>query len=191
MDIVFKKVYVLLHTNADGSTTDMGEANDHQTLQALYDDLNDALVMSIIEGVVKGNLITHVPKTKLRMRYCSKNGVYLQNIATEPVSNLVNNHDDFFRYYQEYKRSLYNDRSINKEMADTLLMVLKESPKVLSQIRSDEQNWFSEQMAISKKNGTPMIVHSYPRFKSHELQGELETRMKAALQVLSAADKKN
>lgn len=190
MDGVFKKVYVILHTNPDGSTTDMGEANDQESLQKLYDTLNETIVLSIIDGIKSKNPISHVPKSKLRIRYCSKNGVYLQNLATEPVLNLTNTHDEFFRYYQEYKRSLYGDRAINLKVADMLLVAIKEIPTVRQQIMIDERTWFDEQLAISKNNKTPLIVHTFPKFKSHERHEYLGKQVQEALQVLiSASDK--
>jgi hypothetical protein len=191
MESVFKKIYVLLHTTADGSTTDMGEANDPEALQKLYDTLNDSLVLTIIDSLKRDAPIPFVPKTKLRMRYCSKNGVYLQNIATEPLTNLVNTHDDFFRYFEKYKRSLYGDRAINKEMADTLLKAIKDEPLIQEQIRMDERCWFNDQIALSRKNGTPMIVHTFPKFMSHERLDALKKAREIALEILSTDSNKN
>ena len=190
MEGIFKKVYVILHTNPDGSTTDMGEANDQEALQKLYDTLNETVVLSIIDGIKNGKPISHVPKSKLRIRYCTKNGVYLQNIATEPVLNLTNTHDEFFRYYQEYKRSLYGDRAINLKVTDTLLMAIKEIPTIRQQIALDERTWFDKQLATSKENGTPLIVNTFPKFKSHEFLDYLLKQVQDALQVLTAASGK-
>lgn len=191
METVYKKVYVLLHTNPDGSTTDMGEANDQDSLQKLYDALNDTLVLKIIDSLKTNNSALFVPKTRLRVRCCNKSGVYVQNAANEPVLNLVNTHDDFFRYFEKYKRSLYGDRGINKEMADTLLRSFKEEPVLHDQIRLDESNWFKEQVATSRANNLPIIVRSYPKFPSHERLEALQKGRELALQVLSGASQKS
>jgi len=187
MESVFKRVYVLLHTTADGSTTEMGEANDQEGLQRLYDTLNDNLVFMIIDSVKREAPTTFVPKTKLRMRYCSMNGVYLQNIAAEPVSNLVNTHDDFFRYFEKYKRNLYGDRAVNQEMTNILLKTLKEEASVRMQIGKDEQTWFKEKMEDFKSRNAPMIFTSFPRFKSHEYLDKLLADSKRALEELGHA----
>jgi hypothetical protein len=187
MDSVFKKVYVLLHTTPDGSTSEMGEANDQEGLQRLYDTLNDNIVFMIIDSLKRDAPSPFVPKTKLRIRYCNINGLYLQNVATEPLSNLVNTHDDFFRYFEKYKRNLYGDRAVNQEMANILLKTAKEESSVRMQISKDEQTWFKEQMSDFKSRNVPMIFTSFPRFKSHEYLDKLLADSKRALEELSVA----
>jgi hypothetical protein len=189
MEGVFKKVYVLLHTTPDGSTTEMGEANDQEGLQKLYDALNETLVLTTIEAMKKEGTPLFLPKTKLRIRYCSKNGVYLQNVATEPVNNLVNTHDEFFRYFEKYKRNLYGDRAINQDFANTLLKAMKEEPVIREQIRTDEKNWFADQVASSKANKTPIIISSFPKFSSHEHLNRILKESEAALKGLVFSDK--
>jgi hypothetical protein len=187
MESVFKRVYVLLHTTPDGSTIEMGEANDQEGLQRLYDTLNDNIVFTVIDSLKREAATPFVPKTKLRMRYCSMNGVYLQNIATEPVNNLVNTHEDFFRYFEKYKRNLYGDRAVNEEMTSVLLKALKEESSVRQQIGKDEQTWFKERISEFKSKNLPMIFTSFPRFKSHEYLDKLLADSKRALEELSSA----
>ena len=191
MEPVFKKVYIILHTNSDGSTTDMGEANDLDALQKLYDTLNENIVISIIDSLKRGDTTPFIPKLKLRIRYCGKSGIYLPTPPSEPAMNLTNTHDDFFRYFEKYRRSLYRDRALHLEMTNLLLAAIREVPAVRDKIRSDEHNWFKEQVATSKANGTPVIVRSFPKFKSHEYLEKLLKDSENALQVLVAASDKS
>jgi len=167
----------------------MGEANDSEALQSLYDTLNETIVLKLIENIKQDIPTPFVPKTKLRIRYCGKNGVYLQNIATEPVNNLINTHDEFFRYFEKYKRNLYRDRAINKDMADVLMQALKEEQVVRERIRSEEHTWFAEQVAISKANKTPLIIRSFPKFVSQEYLKNLLEESEGALKGLIFSDK--
>jgi hypothetical protein len=178
-----------MHTNVDGSTSEMGEANDQESLQLLYDALNETIVLMIIDSLKRGPSTIFVPKTKLRIRYCNKAGIYLQNIAAEPMGSLVNTHDEFFRYFEKYKRNLYGDRAINQEMTTVLLKTLKEELAVREQIRKDEHNWFTEQVAISKATNAPMIVRSFPKFKSHEYLEKLLADSQKALRILNDTEK--
>ncbi len=181
METIFRRVYILLHVAADESSTEMGEAHSISDLQILYDTLNEAIVLSIIDSLKRIGTTPVVPKSKLRIKYCDKSGRYIQNVPQEPNATLTNIHDDFFRYFQAHKRSLYSDRALNQEMANTVLKALKGEQAIRNQIRTHEHEWFKEQVAMSKANGTPVLVGSFPKFKSYE---DLEVLMREAKQAL-------
>jgi hypothetical protein len=101
----------------------------------------------------------------------------------------VNTHDEFFRYFEKYKRNLYGDRAVNQEFANTLIKAMKEEPVVREQIRTDEKNWFADQVASSKANKTPIIISSFPKFSSHEQLNRILKESEAALKGLVFSDK--
>ena len=176
----------MLHVAPDESIVEMGEAQSVADLQILYDTLNEALVLSIIDALKRSATTPVIPKTKLRIKYCDKNGRYIPNAPLEPNATLTNIHDDFFRYFQAHKRSLYSDRALNQEMANMLLKALKEEHIIRTQIRTNEHEWYKEQLAISKANGTPLIISAFPKSTSHENLDALLTGAQQALQGLQS-----
>ena len=186
MENIFRRVYVMLHVAPDESIVEMGEAHSVADLQVLYDTLNEALVLSVIDALKRGATTPVIPKTKLRIKYCDKNGRYIPNAPQEANATLTNVHDDFFRYFQAHKRSLYSDRALNQEMANMLLKALKEEQIIRNQIRTNEHEWFKVQVATAKANGLPVIISAFPKSTSHDNLDALLTGAQQALQGLQS-----
>jgi hypothetical protein len=153
MAAVHRTIYTLVYNGVH-----YGQVDTVDALQRLYDHLSEFIVQEIR---TKGSSKIIGTNVDIDTKYVDVNGVFIKPLVPNKValSDLINNHEDFFKYLSVYKRDLYTDRKKDRELATRLLDAIKEREKLQKTLLHLQRSWLEAQLEMG---GGGVCIKKYP-----------------------------
>lgn len=153
MAAVNRTIYTLVYNGVD-----YGQVNTVDGLQRLYDHLSEYIVQEIR---TKGSSKSIGTSVDIKTTYVDHNGVFIKPLVANKValSDLINKHEDFFKYLSVYKRDLYQDRENDKMLANRLFDAIEKRERLQEKLMQLQRSWFDKELEIGSGG---VCVKKYP-----------------------------